>query len=127
MNGCLHAGRVLGVLAVLTLTACQNPFARTGPKFDARQATAAAMTNLTSSDWLRETNRPPSQTGVDEPLPAEPFTLGPGDRIEVEILSDPASRSLLSVGPDGRIYYYLLPGLDVWGLTLAQTRALLEQ
>ena len=31
------------------------------------------------------------------------------------------------VGPDGKIYYYLLPGLDVWGLTLKQTRDLVEK
>jgi protein involved in polysaccharide export with SLBB domain len=31
------------------------------------------------------------------------------------------------VGPDGKIYYHLLPGLDVWGLTLKQTRDLVEK
>ena len=31
------------------------------------------------------------------------------------------------VGPDGKIYYDILPGLPVWGLTLAQTRDLLER
>src|SRR5690349_8661758 len=45
-----------------------------------------------------------------------PFTLGPGDAIEVEIISHPASRALTVVGLDGKIYYSLLPGLDVWGL-----------
>jgi protein involved in polysaccharide export with SLBB domain len=33
----------------------------------------------------------------------------------------------LTVGPDGRIYFNLLSGLDVWGLTLSQTKALLER
>jgi protein involved in polysaccharide export with SLBB domain len=31
------------------------------------------------------------------------------------------------VGPDGRIYYTLLPGLSVWGLTLTETKELLEK
>jgi polysaccharide biosynthesis/export protein len=31
------------------------------------------------------------------------------------------------VGPDGKIYYSLLPGQDVWGLTLPQTKQKLEQ
>src|SRR5439155_1152376 len=32
-----------------------------------------------------------------------------------------------TVGPDGKIYFNLLSGLDVWGLTLAQTKELLER
>jgi polysaccharide biosynthesis/export protein len=31
------------------------------------------------------------------------------------------------VGPDGKIYFYVLPGLDVWGLSLAETQALLAR
>ena len=30
------------------------------------------------------------------------------------------------VGPDGKIYFNLLPGIDVWGLTLGQTRQVIE-
>jgi protein involved in polysaccharide export with SLBB domain len=56
-----------------------------------------------------------------------PFTLGPGDSIEIEIIGNPTSRAITPVGLDGKIYYNLLPGLDVWGLTLDQTRALLEK
>lgn len=56
-----------------------------------------------------------------------PFTLGPGDRLELEILGAPSSRALTSVGPDGKLYYYLLPGMNVWGLTLSQTQDLLQQ
>jgi protein involved in polysaccharide export with SLBB domain len=58
---------------------------------------------------------------------AEPFTLGPGDRLELEIVGDARSRTTTAVGPDGRIYFNLLPGLDVWGLTLVETRDLLEK
>jgi len=56
-----------------------------------------------------------------------PFTLGPGDRLEIEIVGDPASRTATLVGPDGLIYYQVLPGIDVWGLTLAQTGEALEK
>lgn len=56
-----------------------------------------------------------------------PFTLGPGDSLEIEIIGNPNSRAIAPVGLDGKIYYNLLPGLDVWGLTLDQTRALLEK
>jgi len=55
------------------------------------------------------------------------FILGPGDRVEIEILGNAASRAITFVGPDGKIYYNLLRGQDVWGLTLAQTRDLLEK
>src|SRR4029077_10215931 len=30
------------------------------------------------------------------------------------------------VGPDGKIYFNLLPGIDVWGLTLDQARAKIQ-
>ncbi len=56
-----------------------------------------------------------------------PFTLGPGDKLEIEVLGDPGSRTLTTVGPDGKIYFHLLPGIDVWGLTLAQTKSILER
>lgn len=59
--------------------------------------------------------------------PAESFTLGPGDELEIEVLGDIATRSRLVVGPDGKIYFYVLPGLDVWGLTLAETQDLISR
>src|SRR5207247_10958298 len=58
---------------------------------------------------------------------SSPFTLGPGDSLDIEIVGTPTSRALTRVGPDGKIYYNLLPGLDVWGLTLAQARELIEK
>jgi polysaccharide biosynthesis/export protein len=59
--------------------------------------------------------------------PTEPFTLGPGDRVEIELMGEVASKAVTVVGPDGKLYFDLLPGLDVWGLTLAQTKALIEK
>lgn len=54
--------------------------------------------------------------------PATLFRLGPGDVLEIEVMGDVTSRATVTVGPDGKIYYYLLSGLDVWGLTLAEAR-----
>ena len=97
---------------------CQSP---PGPTFDARapgpvQASALMMpvesTNHLDPEWLH-----PSTNA---------FTLGPGDRVEIEILNDPESRATTTVGPDGRIYYHLLSGLDVWGMTLPQAKQRLE-
>jgi protein involved in polysaccharide export with SLBB domain len=107
---------------LVLVAGCHFPFAKTGPQFNASQLgvqsgsatnfAGVAVTNQLNPELLRP--------------PLEPFTLGPGDRIELEIMGDPASRSLVVVGPDGKIYYYLLPGLDVWGLTLNQAKQRLE-
>ena len=57
----------------------------------------------------------------------ELFALGPGDRLEIEIVGNPTTRTVTAVGPDGKIYFNILPGLDVWGLTLGQTQDQLEK
>ena len=112
---------LLGGLALATLLGCRTA---TGPRFDARAASAAKLAALTNLTAVAETNllslewlKPPTNR----------FTLGPGDYLEVEILGDVTTRATNAVGPDGRIYFYLLPGLDVWGLTLPDTRALIER
>lgn len=100
------------VLAVVT--GCQTR----GPAFNARETqdlaevTGIGLANTMNADLLK--------------ADAEYFRLGPGDQIEVEILGTPDSRTDLTVGPDGKIYFNLLPGLDVWGLTLSETKARLE-
>ncbi len=60
-------------------------------------------------------------------MPREPYRVGPGDVITVETLGEAAPATSLTVGADGKIYYSLLPGLSVWGLTLAETQQLLER
>ncbi|HYG34606.1 MAG TPA: SLBB domain-containing protein, partial [Clostridia bacterium] len=59
--------------------------------------------------------------------PLEPFTLGPGDKLEIELLGETGSRITTVVGPDGKVYFNLLPGIDVWGLTLGQAKARMEK
>ncbi|HYC70091.1 MAG TPA: SLBB domain-containing protein [Opitutaceae bacterium] len=56
----------------------------------------------------------------------EPFRLGPGDRVAIEVSGEPSSRVETVVGPDGRIYYEMLAGLDVWGRTLGEARDALQ-
>jgi protein involved in polysaccharide export with SLBB domain len=117
----LRLGLAATAAGLLFLCACQSPFAHSGPKFDGRVAHAITVTNLTA---MAVTN----QVHSDLLQPAsQPFTLGPGDKIDLELLSDPTTRTTVTVGPDGKIYFYLLPGTDVWGLTLGQTKALLER
>ncbi|HWW02761.1 MAG TPA: SLBB domain-containing protein [Candidatus Acidoferrum sp.] len=59
-------------------------------------------------------------------VPTRMFTLGPGDRLELELMGDPASRTMTVVAPDGKLYFNLVPGVDVWGLTLTEAKTRLE-
>jgi polysaccharide biosynthesis/export protein len=105
------------VLVLVCLAGCQHP----GPRFDPYSKTAGltldmqsiSLTNKIDPGWLKP--------------PTTPFTLGPGDRLEIELVDDLTSRTIATVGPDGKIYFSLLPGIDVWGLTLPQAQARLEK
>jgi polysaccharide biosynthesis/export protein len=105
-----------GLLLTL-LTGCRSTDARREPGYSfaafAAQPAAVTLTNQLNPALLRPTD--------------DLFVLGPGDSVEIELLGTPASRAMTLVGPDGKIYYSLLPGLQVGGLTLNQTRALLEK
>src|SRR5258705_13299267 len=103
------------VMVTLLPAGCQNP----GPRFNPHAtASAVAVQSVTVSNQINpEWLKPPTNL----------FTLRPGDKLEIELLSDPASKTTTTVGPDGKIYFNLLSGLDVWGLTLGQTKALLEK
>lgn len=113
---------ILTALAALLLaTGCQHPGRN---RFDPRSATERPTPP--PEQWLQTatTNR------IDPALLAPStnlFRLGPGDQVEIETLPDPQSRSTVTVGPDGKIYYSLLDGLDVWGKTLDQTRREIQQ
>src|ERR1041384_2872063 len=82
-----------------------------GEKFDARAyrhpTTRTNVTALTNFAKVESTN----QIRPDWLKPAGHFyKIGPGDHLEIEIVGDPASRSQATVGPDGKVYFYVLPG-----------------
>lgn len=117
-----RSGVFFGLALLPLLAGCRSY----GPSFDARQPAggpavkleegafaSVEQTNQVRPDWLKP--------------PTEFFRLGPGDNLEIEVLGEPTSRSSALVGPDGKIYYNLLPGLFVWGLTLSETKDLLEK
>jgi polysaccharide biosynthesis/export protein len=67
---------------------------------------------------------------VDSSLLVRPtfeYRLGPGDVLDIEVLGDVNTQATSVVGPDGKIYFYLLPGIDVWGLTLPRAREMIVQ
>ena len=110
-----------GVVAAVLLgglTACRAP---RGPSFDPYSGAATPLTNLVAV---------PSTNGISPSMlrpSTEPVRLGPGDRFEIEVLGEDGGSQMAIVGPDGKIYFQLLPGLQVWGLTLAEAKALLER
>src|SRR5262245_41244659 len=107
---------IAGAALVFSLSGChQTPhrYANFDPALAHSKSTRmVTVTNRLDPAWLK----PPTNL----------YTLGPGDRVEIELLDDPTSRITTVVGPDGKIYFNLLPGLDVWGLTLGQTKTLME-
>jgi len=112
---------IVGSMALALLLGCRIT---TGPRFDAHEASSAKLVALTDLTSVELTNRLNAEWLKP---PTNLFTLGPGDRLEIEILGGETNRIATVVGPDGRIYYHLLAGLDVWGLTLAETKALIER
>lgn len=59
--------------------------------------------------------------------PTNSFTLGPGDRLEIELIGETNSNTITMVCPDGKVYFNVLQGVDVWGRTLGEAKNLLEQ
>ena len=89
-----------------------------GPTFDPRDPKSQTFqdyssTNAINPDWLKPSTNE--------------FRLGPGDHGDIEMLGNGHEPQSALVGPDGKIYFDLLPGQKVWGLTLAQTRDLIQE
>lgn len=106
-------------IALGLVTGCQIPSHSNAPRFEPR-ATGIFSNAASGMNLSHQLDPNLLQSARDL------FTLGPGDRIQVEIIGQPTSSSDVTVGPDGKIYYDLLPGADVWGLTIGQTKRLLE-
>lgn len=107
-------------IALIVLTGCQVPSHSSAPRFNPR-ATGVFSNSAEGLNVNRTVD--PALLKPDQEL----FTIGPGDQLQVEILGRPLSRVDVTVGPDGKIYFDLLPGMDVWGMTVAQTKRLLEK
>lgn len=98
--------------------ACQSG---KGPRFD-----PYADRSLSNAEFSKAPETKQLQPEMLQ-APLEPFTLGPGDRISIDIVEDIYGPSDTVVGPDGKIYYDLLPGQNVWGLSIEEVRTLLEK
>jgi polysaccharide biosynthesis/export protein len=106
-------------LVTILLPGCQNP-AHRHPAFSPPKPPASSVA-LSQVDLTNRFDQSLLQPSTDL------FTLGPGDKFEIELLGEPTSKITTVVAPDGKIYFNLLPGLDVWGLTLGQAKAQIER
>lgn len=114
---------LLYILAFVLLALGSSGCRTHGPEFNPRAPEAQKqqppffssinLSNQIAPEWLV----PPSDF----------YRLGPGDSIEIEILGEPTSRSLVSVGPDGKVYFSLLTGTFVWGLKLSEAKDRIEE
>lgn len=110
---------VLATCCVLILSSCA--LMKEQKKFDARNdasTTTAAFTQTKRQEpikpeWLKPSPRP--------------FALGPGDKLEIEILGETGTRTDTFVTPDSKVYFDLLPGIDVKGKTTTQLREEMEK
>jgi polysaccharide biosynthesis/export protein len=97
---------------VLTASDTESGHANKLMKLEARSFATIALTNQIEPGWLQ--------------CPTNLFRLGPGDMVEIEMLDDTSATTEVTVGVDGKIYYHLLPGTSIWGLTLSEAKELLE-
>jgi protein involved in polysaccharide export with SLBB domain len=58
--------------------------------------------------------------------PTEPYHLGAGDLLEVEMIGVRGTRAVAPIMPDGRYYFDLLPGIKVTGMSVDEFRLRLE-
>src|ERR1051326_3138395 len=129
---------LFGVCLLVLLTACKHT--ETQVQYSALEpAHSQDAASATSSPAARSPETSPMAAISPQPValaskldpgwlqpPSDPFTLGPGDRLEIEVIGDATSKTTTIVGPDGKIYFGILPGIDVWGATLTQAKALIE-
>jgi protein involved in polysaccharide export with SLBB domain len=104
--------------ATLLLTGCNS--------FVARRAKNAPKT-LAPSFTPQSVSDLPALDPALLQRPNTEYRLGPGDVLEIEIVGDLTTRTRTVVGPDGKVYFNMLPGVDVWGLTIAQARGKMVQ
>ncbi len=105
-------------LALALLAGC----APMGPKFTpgahAGKAVAGEFSKVKTSggiaaEWLK-----PS---------ADKYRVGPGDRLEIEMLEFPETHLKCLVLPDGTLFFHTVSGLKVSGMTVPEVKAALEK
>lgn len=107
---------------ILLLTACKHstPSKQNDKRFDPYDQTTFNSDASILAESLQKINA--------QKLPENwQFELGPGDVLKLELLGEPELPTITPVSPDGKIYFSLLPGLKVAGLTVAQAKQRIEE
>ncbi len=111
----LRTTLLAGLAAATALTGCQS-----FQQF--RRQPTSTLTNLQSTfSPALDSELPPLDPTLLQ-RPTTEYRLGPGDLVDIEIVGEDSTRARTVVGPDGKLYFHILPGVDVWGLTLGETR-----
>lgn len=115
-----HLFWITGFVIPVLLTSCRLIH---GPTFDPHaEAPAPSLDDAAFTETKPATSIQPEWL---QP-PTKEYTLGPGDKLDIEVLGEDGTRAGTFVTPDGKIYYSLLPGIDAQGRTLAQVQKDLE-
>ena len=116
--------KLVGGLALLSLlVGCQSPVQPMASAGAIPTTTPLRPDDRILFNSINPSNQPPREWLV---VPTNFFRLGPGDLVDVEIIGEATSASTALVGPDGKIYYSMLDGTFVWGLTLGEAKDLIE-
>ncbi len=102
-------------LLILCLTAL-NCFAAQPKRFDPRAGTAPSFQAVPLANKI-----PPELLAE----PPDPYRLGPGDKLELELMEVPDTRQLSIVMPDGMLYFQTAR-VRAAGMTLSQLKNALE-
>ncbi|MGE9292705.1 MAG: polysaccharide biosynthesis/export family protein, partial [Puniceicoccales bacterium] len=107
-----HRSRALLSLALLAAVLMSSCIRIPEPSFD------AYAPGRSSKELVFESIKPEATITPEmlEP-PAEPYRLGPGDILEIEIAEIPGTLAKTFVMPDGMVYYDLSDGIEAEGLT----------
>ncbi|MEI6415862.1 MAG: polysaccharide biosynthesis/export family protein, partial [Pseudomonadota bacterium] len=101
------------VMALSMLGGCRSTSRLELSRGNSVKTVSATDANRIKPEWLKP--------------PTDPYRLGPGDRIEIELFGKSARRETAFVCPDGKIYFDLPSGIDVWALTLQETKERIER
>jgi protein involved in polysaccharide export with SLBB domain len=113
--------------AILTLSCLCASLALAGcqavrPDFDARAPAESADESLEFQSFERDQALPASALEPSQ----EPYLVGVGDVLEIEISEVPGTRAETFVMPDGMLYYDLAGGVRAGGVTLETLRSRLQ-
>ena len=112
----MRAGMLSFLLAALPVCAAPKPQTFTP---DSRSAAAGAEFSRMKvpggipREWLR-------------PSP-DHYRVGPGDKLEIEMMEFPETHLRGIVLPDGMLYFHTVNGIKVTGMTVAEVKAALEK